>query len=137
MWTTRRAVVLFLIVFTCLVAWLRIHDSPILTAGPDNKGKVAHRYRDDVELVVASLESDDVSWIQRYLPDWYTYRYVADNPRAPLTVPKNKGHEAMIYLTHIINYYSNLPPKVFMSGASFRSPESPALDVTEADMLIV
>ena len=44
------------------------------------------------------------------------YLYVTDNPSAPLTVPKNKGREAMVYLTHIINHYSNLPPKVSTKG---------------------
>ena len=71
-----------------------------------------HAYQADIELVVASLEREDTSWIPQYLPDWKTYIYVADDPRAPFTVPKNKGREAMVYLTHIINFYSHLPQKV-------------------------
>lgn len=50
-------------------------------------------------FVIPSLEEDDVSWIHEYLPDWDVARYVVDNPSANLTVPKNKGQEAMAYLT--------------------------------------
>ena len=51
------------------------------------------------ELVVASRDGDDTSWIGEHLPDWHTSLYVMDNPRAKLTVPANKGRESMAYLT--------------------------------------
>jgi hypothetical protein len=50
-------------------------------------------------LVVASLEMDDTSWLYDHLSDWKVERFVVDNPSAQLTVPKNKGREAMVYLT--------------------------------------
>jgi len=50
-------------------------------------------------LVVASLAGDDVSWLQGILSDWEKNIYVADNLTAPLSPPKNKGRESMIYLT--------------------------------------
>lgn len=50
-------------------------------------------------FVVASLEKEDISWLHQYLPEWDISRYVADDPSANLTVPKNKGQEAMTYLT--------------------------------------
>lgn len=34
--------------------------------------------------------------------------YTVDNPDAENAVPANKGHEAMVYLTHIIDHYDNL-----------------------------
>ena len=52
-------------------------------------------------LVVASVHGEDVSWIHRRLPDWSASVYVADDPTADLTVPENKGHEAMVYLTYV------------------------------------
>ena len=52
-----------------------------------------------VELVVASIRSDDVSWLQKYLPQWKANIYVVDDKSAPLTTPLNKGREAMVYLT--------------------------------------
>ena len=104
-----------LIAFVCLSAWLITRDfafSDISASSQNNNASEGRPYRGDVELVVASLEAEDSSWISSYLPDWYAHIYVVDDPGAPLTVPKNKGREAMVYLTHIINHYSNLPPKV-------------------------
>ena len=60
-------------------------------------------------MVVPSLKSDNVSWIQKELPDIDTAIYVADDPTAPLHPPKNKGHEVMTYLTYIIDHYYSLP----------------------------
>jgi Protein of unknown function (DUF3431) len=60
-------------------------------------------------LVVARLKSEDVSWIQQELPDLETAIYTVDDPEAPYKVPENKGHEAMVYLTYIIDNYNELP----------------------------
>lgn len=35
--------------------------------------------------------------------------YVVDDPTAPLKPPRNKGNEAMVYLTYIIDNYDSLP----------------------------
>lgn len=41
--------------------------------------------------------------------------YVADDPNATYTVPINKGNEAMVYLTYLIDHYDSLPDfMVFM-----------------------
>jgi hypothetical protein len=50
-------------------------------------------------FVVASVEKDDTSWLHEYLPEWEVSRYIVDKPSANLTVPKNKGQEAMVFLT--------------------------------------
>ena len=43
--------------------------------------------------------------------------YVVDDPVASLHTAKNKGHEANVYLTYIIQNYSNLPSlMVFIHG---------------------
>lgn len=52
-----------------------------------------------VEFVVASLKGDDTSWFKQYIPRWKANIYIVDDASAPLTVPKNKGREAMVYLT--------------------------------------
>ena len=54
------------------------------------------------ELVVASLKGDDTSWMQEYLPDWKANIYIVNDATAELTVPKNKGREAMVYLTWVV-----------------------------------
>jgi hypothetical protein len=48
-------------------------------------------------VVVAALKKDDLSWID--LAWWDVWKYEVDNPKARHAVPKNKGHEAMVYLT--------------------------------------
>ncbi|KAK5654754.1 hypothetical protein OQA88_7079 [Cercophora sp. LCS_1] len=74
----------------------------------------------EVEIVVASLKSENTSWVQQYLPDWSHSIYVVDDPAAKLTVAKNKGREAMVYLTHIIDRYDSLAPiTVFAHAARF------------------
>lgn len=59
--------------------------------------------RREKELVVASLDSDDVSWLYDNIKDWTKNIYVVDNPAANLTVPVNKGRESMAYLTYEIH----------------------------------
>lgn len=55
------------------------------------------------------MMEEDVEWLSVELPDVPTAIYVADDPKAPLHPPKNKGHEVMIYLTYIIDHYHELP----------------------------
>lgn len=74
----------------------------------------------EVEMVVASMSKDDVSWLAKYLPGMHTNIYVADDPKAALTVPKNKGHEAMVYLTYIIDNYDKLADiTIFIHASRF------------------
>ncbi|KAI0808767.1 hypothetical protein GGR55DRAFT_696476 [Xylaria sp. FL0064] len=77
-------------------------------------GKEEH----DLELVVASVKAEDTSWFHAYLPSWHKNIYVADDPSAPLTVPTNKGREAMVYLTYMIDRYDTLPANVLFVHAS-------------------
>ena len=52
-------------------------------------------------IVVASLRGEDTSWVHRHLPGWSRSVYVVDDSSAEFTVPKNKGREAMVYLTYV------------------------------------
>lgn len=66
-------------------------------------------------LVVPKTAKEDTNWIAEELPDWQTAIYQVDDPKAPLHPPKNKGHEVMVYLTYIIDFYDELPDvAVFM-----------------------
>jgi hypothetical protein len=58
-------------------------------------------------VVIAALEKDDVSWIDFAWGD--VWKYEVDNPKAKHAVPKNKGHEAMVYLTLVSDPLYNLP----------------------------
>ncbi|KAI3317368.1 hypothetical protein HD806DRAFT_515294 [Xylariaceae sp. AK1471] len=72
----------------------------------------------ELELVVASTKKEDTSWLHTFLPAWHKNIYVADDTTAPLTVPKNKGREAMVYLTYMIDRYDTLPRNVLFLHAS-------------------
>lgn len=65
-------------------------------------------------IVMARLESQDVSWVSQNLGQFNTSIYTVDqnNSQPGLKVPKNKGHEAMAYLTYIIDNYDQLPDVV-------------------------
>jgi hypothetical protein len=52
----------------------------------------------NIELVVAKMKHEDTEWIKRHLPNWRTKIYIADDPKAELTVPVNKGREAGVFL---------------------------------------
>jgi hypothetical protein len=55
---------------------------------------------EEKELVVASLEGDETAWLDVYFDTWRKNVYVVDNASAPLTVPVNKGREALPFLTY-------------------------------------
>ncbi len=61
-------------------------------------------------VVIASTSKEDTTWLAHLAnePNLATAVYVVDDPNSPLTVPKNKGHEVMVYLTYIIDNYDQL-----------------------------
>ncbi|OCK73991.1 hypothetical protein K432DRAFT_398445 [Lepidopterella palustris CBS 459.81] len=65
------------------------------------------------------MSTTDISWMGELAEKWTLYPYIVDDPSPPqsLQIPQNKGHEAMVYLTFIINNWENLPPRaVFVHG---------------------
>ncbi|KAI4869223.1 hypothetical protein F4820DRAFT_45227 [Hypoxylon rubiginosum] len=72
------------------------------------------------EIVVASTTQEDPSWVHRFFAHWNPQVYVADNRSATtlLAVPRNKGREAMAYLTYIVDRYDDLPDAVLFVHAS-------------------
>ncbi|KAF1351838.1 hypothetical protein BDV97DRAFT_133155 [Delphinella strobiligena] len=70
-------------------------------------------------IIAAARADEDVKWMAELTFDYELYPYnVDDRDAAPrLAIPQNKGHEAMVYLTYIINNYNSLPPyAVFVHG---------------------
>ncbi|KAJ5637192.1 hypothetical protein N7490_007071 [Penicillium lividum] len=72
----------------------------------------------DKVIVMAKLEEEDTDWVQEELPDWQRAIYIV-NPSEEtrldeniLTTPYNKGHEAMAYLTYVIDHYYVLPSTI-------------------------
>ncbi|KAK6433359.1 hypothetical protein LTR95_010463 [Oleoguttula sp. CCFEE 5521] len=93
-------------------------------------------------LVLARTKAENTSWVDTELSDMLssglltTAIYVADDPNAPLHPPRNKGHEAMIYLSYIINHYDTLPDfSIFMHGHQFAWHNNEILDTDAAQMI--
>ncbi|KAF2213743.1 hypothetical protein CERZMDRAFT_26142, partial [Cercospora zeae-maydis SCOH1-5] len=94
-------------------------------------------------LVIATVSETDNTWLdlelegllgpgRRYKP----YIYVNDDSTAPLHTPKNRGNEAMVYLSYIIdNYDSLLPISVFIHGHSAAWHNNMILGYSTAQML--
>lgn len=55
------------------------------------------------ELVFAAMRDSNMSWAEENVPEWPVNIYRADVPTGEdgLTVPMNKGNEAMVYLTYV------------------------------------
>lgn len=73
----------------------------------------------DKVVVMGKMKDEDTSWVANKLSDWQSAIYHVDekNPQIShdppfLTTPKNKGHEAMPYLTYIVDHYDSLPMTV-------------------------
>ncbi|KAF1815527.1 hypothetical protein P152DRAFT_464357 [Eremomyces bilateralis CBS 781.70] len=64
---------------------------------------------DSMVLVIPRLKKENTTWLDDLPHPVSTAIYVADDLSAPLHPPKNKGNEAMIYLTYIIDHYDTLP----------------------------
>lgn len=63
-------------------------------------------------LVVAAQPTMDLAWLNLLRQNWMTYEYDVerpDNPDPHLRFPKSRGHEAMVYLSFIIDNYDDLP----------------------------
>lgn len=55
------------------------------------------------ELVFAAMRASNMSWVEENVPEWPVNIYRVDVPPGEddLTVPMNKGNEAMAYLTYV------------------------------------
>ncbi|KAL1621546.1 hypothetical protein SLS54_005567 [Diplodia seriata] len=66
----------------------------------------------DKVVVMGKVGEEDTTWVAQYLPDWQNAVYTVDDLNATLHTPINKGKEAMVYLTYIIENYGNYPSTV-------------------------
>jgi hypothetical protein len=74
--------------------------SDILVADDNDRDRFIPDPIPEKELVFAALQASNMSWVEEHLPDWRANIYRADAKHG-LTVPMNKGNEAMVYLTYV------------------------------------
>lgn len=87
------------------------------------------------KAVVTAVQKEDettADWLAEFLPDWQAAVYVTDRTSddpAPMNsslitphhLPVNKGREASVYLTYIIQHYNSLPDYVvFIHGKRYQ-----------------
>ncbi|KAI0382388.1 hypothetical protein F5Y04DRAFT_279678 [Hypomontagnella monticulosa] len=111
------------ILVICLLLLHRVYheqsESSILSADVPTEDALMRDSK--TQIVVASTRSEETSWVYWYFQHWDPQVYVTDDPSAPLVVPRNKGHEAMVYLTYIIDRYDSLPDTmVFIHASRFQ-----------------
>ncbi|EME87499.1 uncharacterized protein MYCFIDRAFT_26067 [Pseudocercospora fijiensis CIRAD86] len=93
-------------------------------------------------LVIPKLKSEDTSWIEKELGDMLENGllrpavYTVNDRKAKLHPLKNKGHEVMVYLSYIIDFYDNLPDvSIFMHAHRFAWHNMQLLDGDAAKMV--
>jgi hypothetical protein len=90
-------------------------------------------------LVIPRLAEEDTGWVAQFLGgDNLLTRavYTVDDPHADLTVPENKGHEVMVYLTYIIDHYHNLSDvTMFMHSHQIAWHNNDLMDSSAVDMV--
>lgn len=103
-------------------------------------------------LIIARLKDEDTSWADTLheshpdltidqlaiytVNDPYLFPYTVNDTNYNYSVPQNKGHEVMVYLTYIIDNYENLPDiMAFMHSHQFAWHNDDILDWDAAQML--
>jgi hypothetical protein len=69
------------------------------------------------KIVIPKTEKEDISWMAAEIPDAPLVVYEVDKPNPEHKIPKNKGREAMVYLSYIIDHYDDLPDTVMFMHA--------------------
>lgn len=86
-------------------------------------------------VVMGRLAGENTTWLdEAAITDLQQYIYVVDDTSALLHTPLNKGNEAMVYLTYIIDQYDTLPDvSIFMHAhrIAWHTPELLNHDATE------
>ncbi|QSS53829.1 hypothetical protein I7I53_01211 [Histoplasma capsulatum var. duboisii H88] len=69
--------------------------------------KNGYGHDQQVAVVVAGLRSSNTKWLSDAFPHWDKHIYIADDELSRLRIPKNKGREAMVYLTYMVDHYDD------------------------------
>ncbi|KAL9106094.1 MAG: hypothetical protein Q9227_008839 [Pyrenula ochraceoflavens] len=123
--------ILFLIIYlnhekssTKTFRWKTIRYQPLSSTLPERQG-VCPGLADSSKpaLVVARIAADDSEWLDELRKSYhlciYTADLLVDTSSRTLQVPANRGHEAMAYLTFLIDNYDIIPTPgaVFVHGS--------------------
>ncbi|KZF22025.1 hypothetical protein L228DRAFT_247637 [Xylona heveae TC161] len=103
---------------------IRLYDLWDQNRVPDYIASSFHPYNDhatlkqspmapqDKVVVMTIVGNENVDWVKERLIGWQAAIYDLNNATAVLKTPANKGHEAMAYLTYVIDHYDSLPSTI-------------------------
>ncbi|KAF1356140.1 hypothetical protein BDV97DRAFT_374020 [Delphinella strobiligena] len=77
----------------------RSHTPAPVSSGPDQI------------VVIGRTSKEDTSWMEQ-LDTWQTAIYSVDNQNSTLHTSMNKGREANVYLTYLVDNYNRLPSTI-------------------------
>lgn len=94
-------------------------------------------------LVISQLQDEDTAWVREELREWVesgllkTAIYRPDDINSSLGIHEaNKGHEALAYLSYIIDWYSNLSDiTIFMHAHRYAWHNNALLDEDSSKMV--
>lgn len=102
---------------------INLHDLnisiPFIPSHQPGSPDTTHKYQK--ALISGHVASENTTWMITDLPDIELYLYTVDDRTAPLHPPRNKGREAMVYLTFIIDHYTSLPDIMIFMHAHRRA----------------
>lgn len=95
------------------------HESTAIQSNPSDQ-HVAHSVYEHTTrtkaVVLGHTAEEDIDWVTQELTDWRPFIYAVEPSSTPapgeLGTPANKGKEATVYLTYIIDHYDQLPDVV-------------------------
>lgn len=93
----RRRLLAFMLLGLSLT--LLSYNALVPAEGPEFQSYISRPVYRDKELVFAATSYSDMNWVAEELGSWWANIYRSDDVEAQLTVPANKGNEAMVYLT--------------------------------------
>lgn len=93
-------------------SWTAIQG--IIVAGDEDRFVPDYVQPAEKELVLAAMQASNMSWVEEHLSDWQVniYRADAKHDDVGLTVPVNKGNEAMVYLTYVFDISTSSIPSL-------------------------
>ncbi len=118
---------LLLVCSVLAIYWRWLHQSTYSSYDTYEDTYEDISYSPSKVLVVASTREklDTLFWLDNIADDWEIALYVSDDADADFTVPVNKGNEAMVYLSYIIDYYDDLPDVSFFHHDHYKSWHQP------------
>ena len=115
--TSLRSILVALILFSFILnVWSLFYESKYSNRLTITEFKSKEKPVSKIGLIFPESPQMEQAWlknINRSVYNLYPYPYASPQSHLPNRIPKNKGQEAMTYLTFIIDHYDDLPDTMF------------------------